>query len=252
MPTTIYRLIDPRTNQIRYIGKTCQDPREYKTKYFFTMRDDFYVCRWVNSLLREGFRPIFEIIETVPDGGDWGERETYWIAKYKATGCSLCNLTSGGEGAPGHYVSEETREKIGLSKRGKPRSPETRAKLSAANKGKRLPQEQRDKIGATHRGMKRPPETGIKIGLSKKGKKRKPETIAKMSAALKGHPAWNKGKKTPPETREKLSKAHTGLPSGHKGRKLSPEARAKIRAAHARRRKIKGQLSFEFILDRRE
>ena len=52
----------------------------------------------------------------------------------------LCyNASRGGEGSPGHKVSNETREKIRAKHVGKKLSPEHKAKLSAAKLGKKLP-----------------------------------------------------------------------------------------------------------------
>lgn len=49
------------------------------------------------------------------------------------------NMTTGGEGSPGHPVSEETREKIRAKHIGKKLSAEHREKLSAAKTGRKLP-----------------------------------------------------------------------------------------------------------------
>lgn len=83
------------------------------------------------------------------------------------------------------------------------RSAETRARNSMANKGKHLTQEHKDKIGDSNRGKTQPPPTdeargkmrsaklGLKytdshkrnIGKAHLGKKRSPEAVAAMTAA---------------------------------------------------------------------
>jgi hypothetical protein len=67
--------------------------------------------------------------------------EIYMIAIYgrKDLGTGiLWNFTDGGEGVGGAKVSEETRQKISQSSRGKPKSPEHRANLSRSLKGRKL------------------------------------------------------------------------------------------------------------------
>jgi len=86
------------------------------------------------------------------------------------------NLTLGGDGALGYVMSEESKAKMSLAKKGKP--------MSEAGK-----QARRGKI-AWNRGMRKPKPVRIK-------KDRQPiseETRAKMSAAKLGKVPWNKGK----------------------------------------------------------
>lgn len=65
---------------------------------------------------------VSEILESSEVRKGLGEREVYWIAKLRAEGIALLNLTDGGElGTPG-YV----------------RSPELRAHSAAMQRGKRL------------------------------------------------------------------------------------------------------------------
>lgn len=65
------------------------------------------------------------------------EKEIKLISKLTKEFCY--NASNGGEGSPGHVVSEETREKIRAKHIGKKLTPEHRAKLSAAKMGKKLP-----------------------------------------------------------------------------------------------------------------
>jgi hypothetical protein len=52
-----------------------------------------------------------------------------------------CNLTTGGDGTPGHEVSIINRKKIGDAQRNKPKSVLTRQKLSQALKGRKFSDE---------------------------------------------------------------------------------------------------------------
>jgi hypothetical protein len=106
--TTIYTLSDPRTNEIRYVGKTVSPLVERLRQHISTARrlNRTHNHYWINSI----GTPIIEALEEC----EWQssqERESYWISQMKAWGFSLVNHTSGGEGALGREVSKETREK---------------------------------------------------------------------------------------------------------------------------------------------
>ena len=96
--TYIYALKDPRTNEIRYIGKS-NDP-EYRFKnHINKCRDkNTHKRNWINELRKEKMKPILEIIDTVPID-KWKEFEKFYIKKYINEGCKLVNYTDGGDGA---------------------------------------------------------------------------------------------------------------------------------------------------------
>lgn len=167
------------------------------------------------------------------------------------------NISYGGDG---HYVSLESRKKIGDANRGKSPSEETRAKLREARKRYVMSDETKKKIGAAHRGRKvseetrrrmsgrlmseatraklvavntgKSPseETRAKLRAANLGKKMAEETKRKMSATKKGKPAHNKGKPHKPETVEKMRASQLG-------KVRTEEARANMRAAQVVNRK---------------
>jgi group I intron endonuclease len=96
------------------------------------------------------------------------------------------------------FLSEETRAKISAGNRGKTRSQEVRERIRATLKGRSLPEETRIKMaGRTHSD-----ETRKKIAEAGRGRVRSVETRAKIGAALKG--------RTPSqEARARMSQAHT-------------------------------------------
>ena len=69
----IYTLIDPRDNQVRYVGKTNN----------------------IKRLIRNDYKPIIEILDEV-DEAEWEFWEKYWICQFKAWGFDLVNATDGG------------------------------------------------------------------------------------------------------------------------------------------------------------
>ena len=114
----------------------------------------------------------------------------------------------------GKIVSAETRAKLSVANKGKPRPPisaETRAKLSVANKGKSFSETHRNNIRIANTGKKLSKETRDKIRNASQNKS--PETIDKIRAA-------STGRVVSTETRAKLSAA----------RKLRAPASAEQRA----------------------
>jgi hypothetical protein len=128
----IYGLLDPDTLELRYIGKTKQPekrmkqhlyPNQLKTK---THRND-----WIKSLLQEGKKPGFIILERNVVNSD--EAEIRWIAEMRTMGARLVNGTNGGDGHKGGAaLSEETKKRIGDAHKGQKRSPEAVANMKAS------------------------------------------------------------------------------------------------------------------------
>lgn len=113
LKTYIYRLRDPITNKIRYVGKTTSPKRRYYQHCSIqaNKNEKSHRSSWLISLLDKNRKPIFEIIDTCLYK-NWEEIEKYWIDHHKKIGCNLCNHSYGGSGILGHKRSEETKRKI--------------------------------------------------------------------------------------------------------------------------------------------
>jgi len=174
----IYALLDPRTNDIRYVGAT-NNP-------YARMHGHLSACRfkphwpksqWIAELGRLNMRPTFCVLEGTNDNL-WEESEQRWIDILSQEGHSLLNKAPGGK-----KLAPQTKEQISkasLNRIGQKRTPEARAKMSAAKKG--------------NHSLKPWP----------KGQSPSPETIAKRSAALKGRIAHNKGRVYTDEEKSRL------------------------------------------------
>jgi len=96
--TFIYCLIDPITNEPRYIGKA-NNPKERFKNHLNKARDkNTHKRNWINSLKKKSLKPRLEIIKEVPIS-EWHKYEKYYIAEYKKLGYNLVNYTNGGDGA---------------------------------------------------------------------------------------------------------------------------------------------------------
>lgn len=95
--TFIYALKDPRTDEIRYIGKA-NNPDERYHNHLVQCRDkNTHKRNWINKLKEEGLKPILEVLEEVPIN-QWKDCEKRYIKKYIDEGCDLMNYTEGGDG----------------------------------------------------------------------------------------------------------------------------------------------------------
>lgn len=127
----IYGVIDPVTNECRYVGKTV-DLKNRIRKHLYTSRVQCVNHKdyWIRSVVNKGVDPIFIELEVVPKGVGWEEYERFWISYLKVLGARLCNHTSGGGGLSGHVQSEETKRRRALNWVGRKHSEESKRKMS--------------------------------------------------------------------------------------------------------------------------
>jgi group I intron endonuclease len=112
---TIYKLIDPNTNQIRYIGLTFNDLK-LRLKSHISEPGKSHKIHWIKKLKKQGIRPIIESIEeNISTFEEACEREIYYIDYFKSLGCDLTNMNSGGN--KNKKMSEESRKKMSESQK---------------------------------------------------------------------------------------------------------------------------------------
>lgn len=210
--TFIYALVDPRTQQIRYVGKA-NDP-QHRLRDHLREKRKSYKNSWIKELRDNGLVPELQIVEEVPVT-NWMERERYWIAYYRDLGMALVNGTDGGDGVHGMQHTPEARAKISAAgmgnqhSKGRHPTPEETAKRRSSLKGHVVTPETREKIRASKLGVPRNPASVEKMRQSllgrklpestvekMRGRKQSPETLAKRSASLMGNTNARK-KKTP-------------------------------------------------------
>jgi len=84
----IYSLVDPITNEIRYIGKTIMPLSKRLSTHYRDKHLTHKTC-WITSLKKVGLKPLIKSIE-ICDEETLTEREIYWISYFK----EKCNLTN--------------------------------------------------------------------------------------------------------------------------------------------------------------
>lgn len=112
----IYGLVDPRTGEIRYVGKTNNLKLRYnghnKTKW---IRDK--KTSWVVGLKQLGLNFKMIVLEETDTDG-WSSAERWWVEHLRSNGYNLTNLNNGGYGKGS--MGDSTKEKLRLANLGKP------------------------------------------------------------------------------------------------------------------------------------
>jgi len=121
MKTNIYVLIDPRDNQIKYLGKTIK-PINKRLNSHMIDNSKSRKSSWIKSLKSQNLKPIIKLIDIVED--EWQFWEEYWIINLKMLGIDLLNHTNGGEGMYGYIPTQETRDKWSKAFKGRKLSKE--------------------------------------------------------------------------------------------------------------------------------
>jgi hypothetical protein len=133
----VYGLVDPRTDAVRYIGKSCswmKRPTQHRQENFLR-RDRTHKGNWVRQLAALGLAYRVEVLEVCPSERELGDVERFWISQAKGLGWPLTNISKGGDGgAMPPEIAKRTGEKL----RGRPSPfkgrmspPEERARLRA-------------------------------------------------------------------------------------------------------------------------
>ena len=137
-------------------------------------------------------------------GGSWDELMAMEIAMIKecnSFGPAGYNMTKGGEGSLGVAISSETKEKISKSLTGRKLSDIHRARVGAAQKGKVISEETKEKMRLVKRGGydRKPMSEGQreKIRVFMLGKKQSPELVAKRVQARMANGSYKKSRKKP-------------------------------------------------------
>lgn len=151
----VYGLIDPLTQELRYVGKSTCGLRRPKMHFWpSNYNKRRYVYNWIKGLIHQGLKPEIIILEEHHDQSALYEAEQWNIAYWRGLGCRLTNLSDGGPGWSGPR-SPETCSKISAALKGRPappRSPDHRRHLSESQIGKTIPEVSRRKMSLAKGG----------------------------------------------------------------------------------------------------
>jgi hypothetical protein len=99
----VYGLYDPRTDELRYVGKTHGKLNDRLSSHIFESREhkNKRAC-WIKSLTKLNLRPVIKLIQETEDYLV-DLLEMHYIEYYKSIGCKLTNMQPGGDGQPKGY-----------------------------------------------------------------------------------------------------------------------------------------------------
>jgi group I intron endonuclease len=169
-----------------YIGKT-NDPKNRWLSHTQPARLGYNLPYNETSLIQKAIKKHgvenceFYIIEDLLTEKEVLEREKVFIAFYKSNICRYgnlwgYNLTDGGDGISGHKHTEESKKKMSLASKGKPKSEAHKKSLSIGGTGKVLSEAHKEAIRISNLGKKCNDESRKKMSQGKLGVKN-PQSI---------------------------------------------------------------------------
>lgn len=166
----IYVLIDPRNQEIRYVGQTSDPELRTKAHVVHSQTKKSHRAHWINKLRRLGYSPVFRVVQDLPVE-HLTHAEVYWISYFRSLGCDLTNQSDGGEGTIGYRHSAETRAKMSKKRKSRnfktgPRSEETKERIRQAALRQFQSPEARKSVGRKGRSI--PIQTRLAVSQSTK------------------------------------------------------------------------------------
>lgn len=146
----IYGLLDPDTNELRYIGQTLQGFRRIREHYNHCEKRTTltkkltYSQNWIKSLKKQD--KIFKVIylEYCDNSNKLNELEIFYINYFKSLNCKLTNIVSGGSQKRSKEHSQLTKN--GMNNPITKERMKNRRKAIHTNKGRKFSQEFKNKI----------------------------------------------------------------------------------------------------------
>lgn len=224
-------IIYKATNKITekyYIGQTVRSLKDRILSHERSWKTErnTYFSNALHKYGNENFK--WEILEECDSKEELDEMEFHYIKQYNSKRPNGYNLTDGGDkGTFGWVPTEETRENISLSQKGKKISEETREKIrKSLMENHPMKGKSRDDIKGDNNPAKRP-EIREKISKAKTGHIVSSETKNKISNTLAGT-TWEE--KFGKEKADRLKKERSELSSKlNKGKVISEESKNKMR-----------------------
>lgn len=210
----IYKLIDPITNEVRYIGQTDNPQRRFNghlsssTNVKSASYNTHKSC-WIRKLVNSGYEPIMEIVDSCETLEQSNSLEKLYIENFVEMGFKLTNS----------YITDVTEFSL-----------ETREKMSNAKKGKTL-----EEIVGEEKAKELKEYYSERTKINNPNKTNDPMVREKISNTLKEYFSdkgnhWAYGLKMTDEHNEKLRLAKLNNPKNVGNRKpRTEEQKEKIR-----------------------
>jgi hypothetical protein len=133
----IYGLIDPRDGVIKYVGKSTTGLNRIRQHSEFARlkKEKTPKSYWIKKLISLGLKPIGTVLSSHSSPEELMKAEIEWIAKYRALGLPLKNLSAGGYGPLHVLQSKETKLKKSIANKRRYEDPQERIRTSLAMRG---------------------------------------------------------------------------------------------------------------------
>lgn len=211
-------------NGLRYVGVTKREPEVRWRKGDGYLRRNRGRIR--EAILKYGWNSVTHIVLLANITKIDAEKiEVQLIADWRLTD-PACGYNTSSGGRLASPITEETRKKLAVAKRGKKHTPEARANMSAARKGKPIhTPESKAKLRAAQKGHIASREARANMSAAQKGRKHKPISAEQKEQIRITHI----GMKHTVHTRAKISASLLGKP-------MSPERREQMREGWVKRK----------------
>lgn len=133
MTIYIYGLIDPFTNDVRYIGKSIRP--DGRLRDHCNDRSSCHRTHWIQSVLAKGDKPRLVILEGLADNADWQAIERKWITYAREAYWPITNSTDGGDGVVN--LCADAKAKMVKTWTGRKHRPESLIRIGRASKGRK-------------------------------------------------------------------------------------------------------------------
>lgn len=161
-------LITNDFNDKKYVGQTIKELSVRFTRHCWSSeyKKNMPIGLAIKKHGREHFK--IELIEEVADLETANQQEVFWVNHYDCFSPNGYNLKAGGRKYL--HMSQETKDKLSKSNKGKKRSEETKKRLSDSHKGYSPSDETKKKLSEFYKG--KTPHKNTALGASLKNSKK--------------------------------------------------------------------------------